>query len=99
MGKKIVNNIDKVSKNIFLLAEDKISEVTPYYWDNMPEFIQNDFHPYACIEVEIKTKEDFEEFIRIINDSSITEKTKAIWFPKKNRFENSSYRYFGTIKE
>lgn len=94
MAKKLTNNIDKVSKNIFVLAEEKAE--TPYQWDNMPEFVQEDEEPYACIEVELRTKEDLAAFAKLIEQESINEKTKATWFPARDRFRNSALRYFGS---
>jgi hypothetical protein len=93
MAKKLTNNIDKISKNLFVLVEEE--SVTPYQWDDMPEFVQNDLQPYATIDVEFRSKEDIEEFKKLMEQESINEKTKAIWFPARDRFRNSSYRYFG----
>jgi two-component SAPR family response regulator len=94
MSKKLTNNIDKISKNIFVLAEEE--EKTPYQWDGMPEFVQEDMNPYATIEVEFRTEKDIDTFRKLMEQPSINEKTKAIWFPARDRFRNSSYRYFGT---
>ena len=94
MAKKLTNNIDKVSKNVFILAED--SNITPYQWDNMPEFVQNDEEPYACIEVEIRSPEDLPVLAKLLEQDSMNEKTKATWFPARDRFRNSNLRYFGS---
>ena len=64
MAKKLTNNIDKISKNLFVLAEEE--SVTPYQWDDMPEFVQNDLQPYATIDVEFRSKEDIEEFKKLM---------------------------------
>jgi hypothetical protein len=95
MAKKITNNIDKISKNIFILSEG--DDVTPYQWDHMPEFVQPDEEPYACIDVEFRTEEDFKEFNKLIEQENLNEKSKATWYPARDRFRNSSLRYFGTL--
>lgn len=93
MAKKLTNNVDRVSKNVFVLAEE--SNETPYQWDNMPEFVQEDENPYACIEVEFRSMEDLHMFAKLVEQESMNEKTKATWFPARDRFRNSSLRYFG----
>jgi len=52
--------------------------------------------PYATIDVEFRSREDMEAFTKLMEQPSINEKTKAIWFPARDRFRNSSYRWFGT---
>ena len=94
MAKKLTSNVDKISKNLFILSEDE--PVTPYHWDDMPEFVQPDMVPYATIDVEFRSREDMEAFTKLMEQPSINEKTKAIWFPARDRFRNSSYRWFGT---
>jgi hypothetical protein len=94
MAKKLTNNVDKISKNLFVRAEGL--EETPYQWDSMPEFVQEDEEPYACIEVECRTKEDYDTLAKLLEQENINEKTKATWFPARDRFRNSSLRYFGS---
>lgn len=52
-------------------------------WTGMPEFVQGDVEFYKGLVVRFLTKEDFEEFARLIGQS-LTEGTKSIWFPKRD---------------
>lgn len=62
------------------------------HWVGMPEFVQEDNPPYKKIIVSFRTKEDFDEFCKLI-DQPMTEKTKSIWHPKLDREENSLLRW------
>lgn len=52
-------------------------------WQGMPEYEQQDVLGIRLI-VHFETKEDVDAFARLINQT-ITDKTKAIWFPYKER--------------
>ena len=53
-------------------------------WQNMPEFIQHNKQPVQKIVVSFETKEDVIEFAKITG-YNITDKTKSIWFPFKEK--------------
>ena len=53
-------------------------------WKGMPEFLQDDLPPHQKIVVNFETKEDVEEFAKLI-EQKITYRTISIWFPKKDR--------------
>lgn len=61
-------------------------------WKNMPEYIQEKQQPYKMINVRFQTKEDYEDFQLKINQK-LTEKTKAIWYPKKDHDDYSNLKY------
>lgn len=84
-------NVDNVSKNIFILSGQE-DEKTPYDWDDMPEFVQEENEAYAKITVRIRNEEDLQEFIKLM-DQNITPKTKSIWYPALDRFRNSLLRW------
>lgn len=84
-------NVDNVSKNIFILSGQE-DEKTPYDWDDMPEFVQEENEAYAKITVRIRTEEDLQEFMKLM-DQNITPKTKSIWYPALDRFRNSLLRW------
>jgi hypothetical protein len=84
-------NVDNVSNNLFILSGDE-EERTPYDWDNMPEFVQDESEPYAKIVVRIRSEEDLKKFIELM-DQPITPKTKSIWYPALDRFRNSLLRW------
>lgn len=62
------------------------------HWVGMPEFEQEDNPPYKKIIVSFRTKEDYEEFSKMI-DQPLTEKTKSIWHPRLDRDANSLKRW------
>ena len=84
-------NVDNVSNNLFNLAGQE-DERTPYDWDEMPEFVQEENEAYAKITVRIRSQEDLDEFIKLM-DQQITPKTKSIWYPKLDRNRNSLLRW------
>lgn len=49
-------------------------------WEGMPEFEQEDKEAYQSIHIHFKTKDDVEEFARLVNQT-ITERTRYLWFP------------------
>jgi DNA polymerase elongation subunit (family B) len=51
-------------------------------WVGMPEFIQEDLSPFQKIIVNFETKEDINNFAKLIGHS-LTYKTDTIWFPFK----------------
>lgn len=62
------------------------------YWVGMPEFVQEDNPAYKKLIISFRTKEDYEEFAKIIGQK-LTEKTKSIWHPKLDRDENTLKRW------
>lgn len=84
-------NVDNVSNNLFILSGQE-DERTPYDWDDMPEFVQEEKEAYAVIKVRIRNEEDLQEFIKLM-DQNITPKTKSIWYPALDRFRNSLLRW------
>jgi len=61
-------------------------------WVGMPEFEQENNPPYKKIIVSFRTKEDYEEFSKLIGQK-LTEKTKSIWHPHLDRDANSLKRW------
>jgi hypothetical protein len=61
-------------------------------WQDMPEFIQEKQEPYAKMVIRFATKEDLDEFSKLI-DQRLTKKTKSIWHPKLERGINSQKLY------
>ncbi len=53
-------------------------------WQGMPEFKMNNLTAYKQLIVNFKTKEDMKRFGDLIKQR-ITETTKYIWFPKKDK--------------
>ena len=57
------------------------------HWQGMPEFVQEDKQPYKSIIVHFKTKQDMNDFMKIVQQK-FTMKSKFIWHPKH---QNISY--------
>lgn len=90
------NNVDKVSSNLFLIAED--IKATPYDWDGMPEFVQNEENPHEEVVVRFRNQEDLEEFAKMIDQANIVEKSKrkkSVWYPKLDRNANTLMFWMG----
>lgn len=51
------------------------------HWEGMPEFVQEKKEPYSEIIVRFETKEDMQEFSKMI-DQKLTRQTQSIWHPK-----------------
>lgn len=75
-----------------LEIEQKDEKEWQKHWIGMPEFEQEDNPPYKKLIVSFRTKEDYQEFAKLI-DQSLTEKTKTIWHPKLDRTENALLRW------
>lgn len=84
-------NVDTASHNLFILAGQE-DERTPYDWDDMPEFVQEENEAFAKITVRIRSQEDLDKFIELM-DQNITPKTKSIWYPALDRNRNSLLRW------
>lgn len=85
-------NVDNVSNNLFILSGDE-DDKTPYDWDNMPEYVQDEFESYAKVTVRIRDEEDLKKFREIMEQPSISTKTKSIWYPALDRNRNSLLRW------
>jgi hypothetical protein len=94
------NNVDNVSKNLFLLAEvinkdndwHNANGTTPYDWDDMPEFVQENKEAYEEVTVRFRCKEDLEAFANLIGQLNIVppkKRKKSIWYPAIDRNANS----------
>lgn len=73
-------------------TEAELEKEWKKHWVGMPEFVQEHNLPYKKIFVSFRTKEDYEEFARLI-DQNLSEKTKSIWYPKLDRDANSLKRW------
>jgi len=50
-------------------------------WVGMPEFVHEDLTPIKQLIVSFATKEDFEEFSKLIGQK-LTSRTQSIWYPE-----------------
>ena len=85
------NNVDKVSNNIFMILDEE-DNTTPYDWDDMPEFVQEDREAYEEVTVRFRNKADLEEFAKLVGQMNIVPKKKrkkSMWYPAIDRNANS----------
>lgn len=85
------NNVDKVSNNIFMILDEE-DNTTPYDWDDMPEFVQEDKEAYEEVTVRFRNKADLEEFAKLVGQMNIVPKKKrkkSMWYPAIDRNANS----------
>lgn len=55
-------------------------------WKDMPEFEQDDLSPVKSIIVHFASKDDIDVFSQLVGQV-VTDKTKSIWYPKKERMD------------
>ena len=68
-----------------LASIGSIAEINPDdEWLNMPEFEQDAQKPYQSINLHFNSEEAVQAFARLISQT-ITDKTKFLWYPKRER--------------
>ena len=72
--------------NLFVLAGDEEAQ-TPFGWDDMPEFDNPEKGQFHLMRVRFDCEEDLREFAKKIGQENITTKTKAIWYPAREKKE------------
>lgn len=68
------------------------------HWEEMPEFKHTFEEPYKTINIEFDNDQDVQRFSDII-DIDLTDKTKSLWYPKRDDDDYSSVRYVSTFNE
>lgn len=69
-------------------TQETIFNVDPQWideWVDMPEFVQDRKKEFSKIIVRFDTKEDLDDFARLIGQRLTTE-TKSIWHPYKSHW-------------
>jgi hypothetical protein len=66
-------------------------------WQGMPEYNQPNNGAFRQIVVEFDNDEDVEEFGKLIQQS-LTEKTKSMWFPPRDRNDVVDLFWVSTIE-
>ena len=62
------------------------------HWKNMPSYTQEANEPYKKVIMAFRTKEDYEDFQKLIGQK-LTEKTKSAWHPHLDVTANSLLRW------
>ena len=84
----VLNRIpDKNSTNLMGFIDENYVEETPFGWDDMPEFDQPEQGQFHLMRVRFDCEEDLREFAKKIDQENITTKTKAIWYPAREKKE------------
>lgn len=89
LGKQSKEYLPPTLNDMFDITEEKEWEK---HWVGMPEFSNEENQPYKKINVSFRTKEDFEEFQKLIGQK-MTDKTKSIWHPKLDIAANKLLRW------
>ena len=66
-------------------------------WQDMPEFIQKNKLPIQKIQVNFRRLEDVQNFARLTG-YKITNKTKSIWFPFREKDKPSKFTYIDSYE-
>lgn len=77
------NWITKIQTSLHDVEQDESDDS----WDGMPEFVQEKDGAYRKIIVSFKTEKDIQDFAILINQR-ITDKTKSLWIPAKEKNES-----------
>jgi hypothetical protein len=86
-----------------LRAEDKVfnsmvEHMTPQQidyekeWEGMPQFEQEDLSAMKSVIVHFATQADVDAFSGLVGQT-VTEKTKSLWYPKKERADLKALEY------
>ena len=78
----------QTTNNLFVLTGQE-EEQTPYEWDGMPEYIQDEKEAYHVMKVRFRNDEDIAAFAKLVGQPHINIKTKAIWHPQLDKEKTS----------
>lgn len=78
-----------------LIEPDELEDWWEKHWKDMPEFSQEDQSPVQSILVHFYTKEDVQDFAKLVQQR-ITTRTRFIRFPNS---ENAKLREMGWFDE
>lgn len=62
------------------------------HWKGMPDYNQPLQKPYKTLQINFKTKDDYDNFAKVIQQN-LTEKTKVIWHPQIEKTFNYLLRW------
>jgi hypothetical protein len=71
---------------------EKIRDEWEDHWHGMPTYKNDEKKHYKTVYVHFETKNDMDEFAKRIGQN-MTDKTKYIWFPKKEGSEITLLRW------
>ena len=75
-------------KNLYSLFGDEIAQGEHLgEWQGMPEYSSEDETAYRTLIVHFESEADVKTFSKLVQQS-LSEKTRSIWFPKRERTKN-----------
>ena len=83
-------SFDEDEKKKLKLAEEEFE--WQKHWKGMPEYEQPEQKPYKTLQINFKTKDDYDNFAKLIQQN-LTEKTKVIWHPQIEKTFNYLLRW------
>ena len=84
----ILNKVpEKNQTNLMGFIDEDYVEDTPFGWDDMPEFDNPEKGQFHLMRVRFDCEADLREFAEKIEQTNITTKTKAIWYPAREKKE------------
>ena len=84
----ILNKVpEKNQTNLMGFIDEDYVEDTPFGWDDMPEFDNQEKGQFHLMRVRFDCEADLREFAEKIEQTNITTKTKAIWYPAREKKE------------
>ena len=84
----ILNRVpEKNQTSLMGFIDEDYVEDTPFGWDDMPEFDNPEKGQFHLMRVRFDCEADLREFAEKIEQTNITTKTKAIWYPAREKKE------------
>ena len=90
--------IKRPVENSIFVATGQDEVKIPLDWDGMPEYKheaggkRDEAGVHRIVRVRFRNEEDYQLFAKLM-DQPMTHKTKSIWFPQLDRFEDTLLRY------
>lgn len=87
-------SIEETTLEGFVEIENKQEDLNDWkrFWVGMPEYIQEKEMEYKRIMVHFMSEDDYNQFAELLGQK-LTDRTKAIWFPSKDKDQNSLNRW------
>lgn len=63
------------------------------YWKGMPEYVVEDQEPRKQLIISFRSEEDMLKFGETVLGQKLTPKTKSVWWPAKEKDNNSLKRW------
>lgn len=78
--------------SLFVLAGEE-EEWDDLHWDNMPEFEQEHLDIFGSINIAFRTEEDFKKFAKLIDQPSISVRSRGVYYPARGENDATLLRW------